>query len=51
MGDGPIQSNIQPITIETTLNNNGLNIGDWLNFVTCEQTFMQDNQASAFNHL
>ena len=33
MGDRPIQ----PITIDTMLNNNGLNIGGRLNFVTCEQ--------------
>ena len=37
MSDGPI---IQRITIDTMLNNNGLNIGDGLNFVTCEQTLM-----------
>ena len=34
MGGGPIQ----PITIDTMLNNNMLNIGDGLYFVTCEQT-------------
>ena len=39
MGDGPIiQPVIHPITIDTMLNNNGLNISDELNFVTCEQT-------------
>ena len=39
MGDGPIiQPVIQPVTIDTMLNNNGLNIGDELIFVTCEQT-------------
>ena len=35
----PIQSVIQPITIDTMLNNKGLNFGDGLNFVTCKQTF------------
>ena len=35
MGDEPIQSVIQPVTIDTMLNNNGLN------FVTCEQTLNQ----------
>ena len=30
---------IQPITFDTMLNNNGLNIGDGLNFSMCEQTF------------
>ena len=39
MGPSPILSEIQPITIDTMLNNNGLNIGDGLNFVTFEQTF------------
>ena len=39
MGDGPIQPVYQPATIDTMLNNNGLNISDGLNFVTCEQTF------------
>ena len=38
MDDGPIQAIIQPITIDTMLNNNGLNFGDGLNFITCEQT-------------
>ena len=38
MGNGPSQSVIQPVTIDTMLNNNGLNISDELNFVTCEQT-------------
>ena len=37
IGDGPIQVVIQPITIDTMLNNNELNIGDGLNFITCEQ--------------
>ena len=38
MGDGPIiQPVIHPITIDTMVNNNGLNISDELNFVTCEQ--------------
>ena len=31
-------SEIQPITIDTMVNNNGLNIGDRLNFISCEQT-------------
>ena len=35
----PIQSVIQPITIDTMLDKNGLNFGDRLNFVTCKQTF------------
>ena len=39
MGLLPILSVIQPVIIDTMLNNNGLNIGDRLNFVTCEQTF------------
>ena len=41
MGDGPIQPVIQPVTINTMLANNGLNIPRYsgLNFVTCEQTF------------
>ena len=38
MGDGPIQPVYQSIAIDTMLNNNGLNIGDGLNFVTFEQT-------------
>ena len=38
MGDGPIQPIFQPVAIDTMLNNNGLNIGDGLNFVTCERT-------------
>ena len=38
MSDVPI---IQHVTIDTMLNNNGLNIGDGLNFVTCEQTLME----------
>ena len=38
MGNGPFQPIIQPVTIETMLNNNVLNIGDSINFVTCEQT-------------
>ena len=33
-------SPIQPIKNNTMLNNNGMNIGDWLNFVTCKQTLM-----------
>ena len=33
MGDGPIQ----PVTIDTILNNSQLNMGDGLNFVICEQ--------------
>ena len=38
MGDGFLQPVIQTVTIDIMLNNNGLNIGDGLNFVTCEQT-------------
>ena len=40
MGNGPIQPVIQPVTIDTMLNSNGLDISDGLNFVTCEQTFV-----------
>ena len=36
MGDGPIQ----PVTIDTMPNSNGLFIGDGLNFVTCERSFI-----------
>ena len=39
MDDGSIQPIIQPVTIDTMLNNNGLNIGDGLNFVTCGRSF------------
>ena len=35
MGDGPVQ----PVSIDTMLNNNGLNVGEGLNFVTCVETF------------
>ena len=38
-GSVTIQSVVQPITIDTVLNNNGLNFGDGLNFVMCKQTF------------
>ena len=41
MGPSPIQSLIQPITIDIMLNNNRLNIDDGWNFVKCEQTFNQ----------
>ena len=41
MGLSPIHPVIQPITIDTILNNNALNIGDGLNFGKCEQTFTQ----------
>ena len=37
MGDGPIQPIIQPVTFDTMLNNNGLNVGDGLYFVTYKQ--------------
>ena len=40
MGDEPIQPVIQPVTINTMLNNNGPNIGDGLNFVTCERSLI-----------
>ena len=40
MDDRPIQPIIQPVTIDTMLKNNGVNIGDGLIFVTCEQTFI-----------
>ena len=39
MGRSLIRPVIQPITIDTMLNNNGLNIGDGLNFVKREQMF------------
>ena len=39
MGDEPILPVIQPVTINTMLNNNGPNIGDGLNFVTSECSF------------
>ena len=39
MGNEPILPVIQPVTINTMLNNNGPNIGDGLNFVTCERSF------------
>ena len=39
MGDGPIQPIIQLTTIDTMLSNNGLNIDDWLNDITCERSF------------
>ena len=43
MGDEPIYIVmyivIQSVTIDTMLNNNGLNTGEGLNFVSCEQTF------------
>ena len=39
MSLSPIQPPIQPITIDTMLNNNGPNIGDRLNFVMCERSF------------
>ena len=45
MGVSPIHPVIQPITIDTILNNNalniGVNIGDGLNFGKCEQIFTQ----------
>ena len=40
MGDGPIQPIIQPITIDTMLNNNGLNIGDGLNSLRVNRPLM-----------
>ena len=46
MGDGPIQPVIQPIPIETMLNNKGLNIGDGLNFITCEGSLRYWNSGS-----
>ena len=45
MGDEPILPVIQPVTINTMLNNNGPNIGDELNFVTCERSFKIANFA------
>ena len=39
MGDEPILPVIQPITINTMLNNNGPNIIDGINFITCERSF------------
>ena len=44
MGDRPIEPVIQPVTIDTMLNNNGMNLGDGLNFVTCEQTFINEDK-------
>ena len=38
MGDRSIQPIIQAVTIDIMLNNNGLNIGEGLNYVKCEQT-------------
>ena len=43
MGLSPIQPVIQPLTIDTMLNNKELNIGDGLNFVMCQQTFKNRN--------
>ena len=40
MGDRLIQPVIQPITIDTMLNNNRPTIGDELIFVTYEQTLI-----------
>ena len=40
MGDGPIELVIQPVTIDTMPNSNGLFIGGGLNFVTCERSFI-----------
>ena len=40
MGLSPTLSIIQPVTIDTMLNNGRPNIGDDLNFVTCEQTYI-----------
>ena len=48
MGDGPIQSIIQPVTIDTMLNNNGMNIGDRFNFVTCEHTLKEEFPGFSF---
>ena len=41
MGDRPIQPIIQAVTIDIMLNNNGLNIGEGLNYVKCEQTWKE----------
>ena len=38
MGDEPILPVIQPVTINTMLNNDGPNVGGGLNFVTCERS-------------
>ena len=43
LGHGPIPPVIQPVTIDTMLNNNRMNIDDGLNLVTCEQTFDLSN--------
>ena len=50
MGDGPNYPDIQTVTIDTMLNNNGLNIGDGVNFFTCEQgvTFLLQTSSSCF---
>ena len=37
MGDGPILPIIHTVTIETMLNNNGVNKGHWIKNVTCKQ--------------
>ena len=47
MGDRPIL----PITIDTMLNNNGLNLGDGLNFITCEQTFINEDTILNQNYI
>ena len=48
MCDEPILPFIQPVTINTMLNNNGPNIGDGLNFVKCERYFTISLTAKLF---
>ena len=50
MGDKRILSVIQPVTMDTILNNNVGNIGDGLNFVTCERSLAHSVCYSARHH-
>ena len=52
MGDGPIQPVIQPITIDTMLNNNRLNIGDGLNLLRMNKalTLQTAGELQFFKH-
>ena len=49
MVDGPIQPVIQPVTIDTMLNNIRPNIVDGLNFDTCEQTLTPSSAQGYWN--
>ena len=40
MGDGPVHAIIQPVTINTILNNNGLNQGHALKNVMCKRALI-----------